>query len=337
MEDQKQKVKHPERTDYVFGPVPSRRLGRSLGIDLVPLKTCTYNCIYCQLGATTNQTLQRKPYIAVESVIQQLKKKLATLSTPPDYITLSGSGEPTLNSEIGWVIDEVNKLTSIPVAVLTNGSLLHLEPVREALMAADLVIPSLDAANPPLFRFINRPHHSLRFSQVLQGLREFRREYPGQIWLEIMLCGGFNDVRQEIKRLQEEIKRISPDRIQLNTVVRPPAEEFALPLSQERLEEISGIFAGRAEVLPPECPASGSRVYGQIDREVLSLLERRPCSLEDLSRAFGVSEEVMGICLKQLREKGLAGYDIYNHTVFYKAGKDTEKNLSMVRLKNAHL
>jgi wyosine [tRNA(Phe)-imidazoG37] synthetase (radical SAM superfamily) len=331
MEDQKQKVKHPEGTDYVFGPVPSRRLGRSLGIDLVPLKTCTYNCIYCQLGATTNQTLQRKPYIAVEPAIQQLKKKLATLSTPPDYITLSGSGEPTLNSEIGWVIEEVNKLASIPVAVLTNGSLLHLEPVREALMGADLVIPSLDAGNPSLFHFINRPHNSLRYSQVLQGLREFRREYPGQIWLEIMLCGGFNDVPQEIKRLQEEIKRINPDRIQLNTVVRPPAEEFAYPVSQERLEEISGIFAGRAEVLPPVCPASGSRVSGQIDREVLSLLKRRPCSLEDLSRAFGVSEKEIGNCLQELRRKGAVWYDIHNHTVFYNAKKEEEKFLEQVR------
>jgi wyosine [tRNA(Phe)-imidazoG37] synthetase (radical SAM superfamily) len=331
MEDQKQKVKHPEGTDYVFGPVPSRRLGRSLGIDLVPLKTCTYNCIYCQLGATTNQTLQRKPYIAVEPAIQQLKKKLATLSTPPDYITLSGSGEPTLNSEIGWVIEEVNKLASIPVAVLTNGSLLHLEPVREALMGADLVIPSLDAGNPSLFHFINRPHNSLRYSQVLQGLREFRREYPGQIWLEIMLCGGFNDVPQEIKRLQEEIKRINPDRIQLNTVVRPPAEEFAYPVSQERLEEISGIFAGRAEVLPPVCPASGSRVSGQIDREVLSLLKRRPCSLEDLSRAFGVSEKEIGNCLEELRRKGAVWYDIHNHTVFYNAQKKEEKFLEQVR------
>ncbi len=315
---------------HVFGPVPSRRLGRSLGIDLVPLKTCTYDCIYCQLGRTTNQTLERRPYVPGKRVIQQLQEKLRGLSSPPDYITFSGSGEPTLNSEVGWVIEELKKLTRIPIAILTNGSLLHLESVRKALLPADWVIPSLDAGTPYLSRFINRPHPSLHFSQILRGLREFCREYLGQVWLEVMLCGGFNDNLKEIYRLRQEIEMIGPDKIQLNTVIRPPAEEFAYPLSQERLEEISGIFAGRAEVLPPECPASGSRVYGQIDREVLSLLERRPCSLEDLSRAFGVSEKEIGNCLQELRRKGAIRYDIHNHTVFYNAKKGEEKFLEQV-------
>jgi len=324
--------KEMSNVNYVFGPVPSRRLGRSLGIDLVPFKTCTYDCIYCQLGRTTNQTLERKQYVPAELVIQQLKERLSTLSTPPDFITLSGSGEPTLNSQIGWVIDKVNKITSIPVAVLTNGSLLHLEPVREALLSADLIIPSLDAASPPLFRFINRPHHSLRLSLMLQGLREFRREYAGQIWLEIMLCGGFNDEPQEIKRLREEIEKIGPDRIQLNTVVRPPAEDFAYPLNTEELEKIRALFGGRAEVLPRACSAPAIRVYGQIDGEILSLLERRPCSLEDLSLAFGLPEEKLAECLQELRGKGRVGFNIHNHTVFYKAQRVPEKNLTIARL-----
>src|SRR4030042_3484520 len=131
----------------VFGPVPSPRLGRSLGIDLVPLKTCTYNCIYCQLGRTENQPLERKAYVPGSRVLGELDKKLSSLSSPPDYITFSGSGEPTLNSEIGWVVEEINRITKIPIAVLTNGSLLHLEAVSRALMGADLVIPSLDAAS----------------------------------------------------------------------------------------------------------------------------------------------------------------------------------------------
>jgi wyosine [tRNA(Phe)-imidazoG37] synthetase (radical SAM superfamily) len=166
---------------------------------------------------------------------------------------------------------------------------------------------------------------------MLQGLREFRREYAGQIWLEIMLCGGFNDEPKEIKRLREEIEKIGPDRIQLNTVVRPPAEDFALPLSPERLEEIRELFGGRAEVLPRESPVPAIRVYGQIDRELLSLLERRPCSLEDLSQAFGVPEEEMGKCLHELRGKGEVRYNIHNHTVFYKTKKEEEKSLTMTR------
>jgi wyosine [tRNA(Phe)-imidazoG37] synthetase (radical SAM superfamily) len=317
--------------NYVFGPVPSRRLGRSLGIDLVPLKTCTYDCIYCQLGRTTRQTVERKPYVPVELVIQQLQEKLSTLSTPPDFITFSGSGEPTLNFRIGDFIGEVNRLITVPVAVLTNGSLLHLEAVREALLGADVVIPSLDAAHSSLFRLINRPHFSLNFSQVIEGLKKFRKEYTGEIWLEIMLCRGFNDENQHIKRLRVEIEKIGPNRTHLNTVVRPPAEEFAYPLSKEQLEKAAQLLGGKAEILPAECPASAARVYGEIDREVLFLLERRPCSLDDLSRAFGVSEKDMAASLRKLRDKGAVGYNVYNRTVFYKAGKKSEKNLSLGR------
>jgi len=316
---------------YVFGPVPSRRLGRSLGIDLVPLKTCTYNCIYCQLGITTHQTLERRPYSPGKLVIEQLQEKLSSLSSAPDYITLSGSGEPTLNSQIGWVIEQVNRMTSVPVAVLTNGSLLHLESVRKALLGADLVIPSLDAASPVFFRSINRPHPSLRLSQVLRGLQEFRKEYPGQVWLEVMLCGGFNDDPKEIHRLREEIEGIGPDKIQLNTVIRPPAEYFANPLSPERMEEMRLLFSGRAEVLPRECTAPASRVYGRMDQEILALLERRPCSLEDLSLAFGFSEEKLGACLKELREMGVVDFNVHNHTVFYKAQRGAEKDLAIAR------
>ena len=316
---------------YVFGPVLSRRLGRSLGIDLVPFKTCAYNCIYCQLGRTTNQTLERKAYVPADRVIEELKEKLSSFSSPPDYITFSGSGEPTLNSEIDWLIEEINHITNIPIAVLTNGSLLHLEEVRKALMGADVVIPSLDAASLQLFKFINRPHPSLHFSQIVRGLKEFRKEYAGQVWLEIMLCGGINDEPKEIKRLRDEIEKIGPDRIQLNTVIRPPAEEFAYPLSPARMEEIRLLFSGRAEVVPRECSAPASRAYGQIDQEILALLDRRPCSLEDLSRAFGVSEEEMGKCLQEFRKNGAVRYDIHNHTVFYKARKMDQKGLTLAR------
>jgi wyosine [tRNA(Phe)-imidazoG37] synthetase (radical SAM superfamily) len=264
-------------------------------------------------------------------VIQQLKEKLSTLSAPPDYITVSGSGEPTINSQIGWVIEEISKLTPIPVAVLTNGSLLHLEPVREALQSADLVIPSLDAASPSYFRFINRPHHSLRFSQILRGLKQFRSEYPGQFWLEIMLCGGINDDPKEIKRIREIIDGIGPDRIQLNTVVRPPAEEFAHPLGRERLEEISRLFSGRAEILPSASPAGPCKGNGKIDREVLALLKRRPCSLEDLALALGFSEDKLDVCLRELREKGQVDFKVYNHTLFYKALRGAAKDLAIGR------
>ena len=171
---------------YVFGPVPSRRLGRSLGVDLVPHKTCSYDCIYCQLGATTCKTTERKEWVPLDDVLEQLKAKL---STAPDYITLSGSGEPTLYSRAEELIDRIKAMTDVPVAVLTNGSLLWQEEVRRQFMKADLVIPSLDAGDEGMFRLVNRPHEDVTFERMLAGLVDFRREFRGAYWLEVFVLG----------------------------------------------------------------------------------------------------------------------------------------------------
>jgi wyosine [tRNA(Phe)-imidazoG37] synthetase (radical SAM superfamily) len=226
---------------FVFGPVPSRRLGRSLGVDLVPFKTCSYDCIYCQLGPTTNRTIVRKRYVPVFEVLDQLSHKLNE-DTEPDYITFSGSGEPTLHSDLGQLIEAIKKRVTIPVAVLTNGSLLWDKQVQEGLMGADLVVPSLDAGSPRLFRQINRPDAQLEFSQVLEGLIEFRRLYTGRVWLEVFLVDGVNTAPPEIARIRECVQAICPDKVQLNTVVRPPAEGLGVHRSEAlkyltRLEE----------------------------------------------------------------------------------------------------
>ena len=305
-----------EKGTFVFGPVPSRRLGKSLGIDLVPLKTCTYNCIYCQLGQTTNRTICRKPYVSGKAVVRQLEEKLSSLSEKPKYITFSGSGEPTLNSELGWVIEQINGLTKIPIAVLTNGSLLHLESVRRALREVDLVIPSLDAGNAQLFGMINRPHPSLNFSQALRGLEEFRKEFGGSIWLEVMLCGGINDDPKEILRIRDLIGKIGPDRIQLNTVYRPPAEDFALPLPPERLETIRQALGDRAEIIPESNLPLGEQPLLFKD-DILTLLRRRPCTAEDLSRALGYKlEEVLRTLGRLTHEKALT-YKLFHQKCFY--------------------
>jgi len=301
---------------YVFGPVPSRRLGRSLGIDLVPLKTCTYNCIYCQLGRTTNRTICRMPYVSGKAVVRQFEEKLSSLSEKPDYITFSGSGEPTLNSELGWVIEQINGLTKIPIAVLTNGSLLHLERVRQALQRVDLVIPSLDAGNAQLFQTINRPHPSLNFSQVLRGMEDFRRDYGGAIWLEIMFCGGINDDPKEILRIRDLIGKIGPDRVQLNTVYRPPAEDFAFALPPERLERIRQDLGDRVEIIPESNLPLGEKPILQKD-DILALLRRRPCTAEDLSRALGVKLEEVLRALGRLAQDRTLSYKIFHQKCFY--------------------
>ncbi|MBA7664857.1 hypothetical protein ES703_72921 [subsurface metagenome] len=240
------KIVDSSKHKYIFGPVPSRRLGRSLGVDLVPFKTCTYDCIYCQLGRTTNKTMQRKEWVPTDSVIEQIKDKLGS---KPDYITLSGSGEPTLFLKLEELTSKIKRLTDIPVAVLTNGSLLWLPEVRRTLKPADLVVPSLDAGSNQIFQYVNRPHHDITFSKMLEGLVKFRDEYDGKYWLEVFLLAGVTTPEVEINRLKTCINSICPDKIQVNTVTRPPAENFAEPVPQKQLNDLAAQLYENAEVI----------------------------------------------------------------------------------------
>jgi len=197
---------------YILGPVPSRRLGKSLGIDLVPPKTCTYNCIYCQIMIdTTNMTLNRKEWVPFDEVIEQLKNKL---KSKPDIITITGCGETTLYSKIGELIDKIKSLTNTKIAVLTNGSLLWIPEVRKELKDADIVMPNLDAGDELVYHKVNRPHKDLSFGDMVEGLIDFREEFTHQYWLEIFLLQSMNANDDQIEKLHNIIDRISPDRIQ---------------------------------------------------------------------------------------------------------------------------
>ena len=264
----------------IFGPVPSRRLGRSLGVDLVPFKTCPYDCIYCQLGRTTNKTIERRPWVPLEAVLAELKEKLAA---KPDYITLSGSGEPTLFSRLDELIAGIRSMTDIPVAVLTNGSLLWQKEVRRQLMDAHLVIPSLDAGHSSMFQAVNRPHESISFGAMLEGLIAFREEYRGGYWLEVFLLSGHTAVDREISRIAECVRRIKPDCVQLNTATRPTAENYAVMVDRMRMVDLAARFDPPAEVI-----ADYRGVHAQSDfkagrNSVLEMIQRRPCSLEDIA------------------------------------------------------
>jgi len=269
---------------YVFGPVPSRRLGRSLGVDLVPFKTCTFDCIYCQLGRTTRRTMERKQWVPLEQVLSQVQAKLAS---QPDYITLSGSGEPTLFSPLDRVIDGIRAMTDIPIAVLTNGSLLGNSQVQRELHSADLVIPSLDAGNETTFQLVNRPHPEIKFRQMLDGLVSFRSRFGGQVWLEILLVDPYTTSPSELKDLRRCAERIQPDRVQLNTVVRPPAERLARSVAAERLAEIARTFRPPAEVIAEHAANDEySPLCGR--EEVLDLLRRRPCTVADIASGLRI-------------------------------------------------
>lgn len=274
---------------YIYGPVPSRRLGRSLGVDLVPFKTCTYDCIYCQLGQTTNKTIERCHYVPVDDVMKELKVKL-DLGMVCDYISLAGSGEPTLHSGIGDVIEKIKAMSNIPVAVVTNGSLLYLPEVRESLMCADLVLPSLDVGDEQLFQYVNRPHSALSFDKMVKGLIDFSRHFTGQIWLEVLLLGGVTGIQSEVEKIAAVAKLIHPAKVQLNTVYRPPVEENAFPLTVEQLITLKNIF-------PLDVDIIGSLHYDETpvpeicevtDDDIVALLARRPCTIVDIASGLGM-------------------------------------------------
>ncbi len=300
----------------IFGPVPSRRLGRSLGIDLVPFKTCTYDCVYCQLGRTTRKTIERKQWVRREAVTAELQNRLASR---PDYITLSGSGEPSLYSDIGRLIASIKSLTEIPVAVLTNGSLLWMRDVRGQLSQADLVIPSLDAGDEATFQAVNRPHSRISFAQMSAGLVDFRREYAGQYWLEIMVVAGHNATEERMGRIADCARRIQPDRIQLNTVTRPAAERRAARVSHERLTELARLFDPPAEVI-----ADFHRVHQQPEsaagrEEILALLERRPCAVGDIADGLKMHRNEVLKHLEELTIRGAVESSTIGSTRFYTA------------------
>ncbi len=272
---------------YIYGPVPSRRLGFSLGVDLVPYKTCSFDCIYCQLGVTTNQTIERKEYVKRDNILPQVKEAIS-LNQKIDYITLSGSGEPALNSAIGEIILGIKKLTKIPLAVLTNGSLLYDRTVRKELLPADLVIPSLDAADLETFNLVNRPHASLNFDEIILGLKDFRHEFKGKIWLEIMLIKGINASSQEIEHFKSIISEIGFDKVQLNTVIRPPTEKSISPLTPIELEKIKNAFGENCEIIP-EFKKKLQKAYPiAMENRIIELVKRRPVTLSDISDSLGI-------------------------------------------------
>jgi len=287
---------------YVYGPVPSRRLGFSLGVDVVPYKTCTLDCIYCQLGRTTQKSVERKIYTQKDNVCGEVQEAL-NKTQRIDYITFSGSGEPTLNSEIGAVIREIKKITTLPVAVLTNGTLLFREDVQKDLVEADVVCPSLDAASQMMFEKINRPHPVLHADSIINGLERFRELYKGQIWIEVMLIKNYNDNTEELSRIKNSLSRIQPDRVYLNTVIRPPSEIYAKPLSSDEMMTVKIFFDNHCEVI--------AEFHGQkigeaqnVEDAIIEMTKRRPLTIIDIANVLGVSETNAKTWVNALKDLG---------------------------------
>lgn len=319
------------RRKYLYGPVPSRRLGLSCGIDIVPFKVCSLNCIYCQLGRTAKTTIERKEYIPIEPVLAELKEALAK-GLRADYITLAGSGEPTLNSRLGELIDGIKKLTDIPVAILTNGTLLYRGDVRADCVKADVVMPSLDAGDEQTFQKINRPNGIINIEKLISGLCTFRKEFSGQIWLEVFLIEGINTGSEHIIKLKETIKIINPDKVHLNTAVRPTAVPNLGRLNAEKLQVIAKQLGSTCEVVADLSPTRSSKNKSIISQNkfgtesvtkdqaesLLSMLKRRPCSLNDICSGMDITHNEAIKHISDLQHRGLIRSEEKDGIVFFK-------------------
>lgn len=287
-----------------------------MGIDIIPPKTCSLDCIYCQLGPSSKKTTQVKSYPSSSQILLQIKKALS-LHQRIDYITFSGSGEPTLNADIGILINEIKKTTLVPIAVLTNSTLLSQRSVRQSLFEADLVVPSLDAATEEVFLKINRPHPSLSFEDVIDGLKKFRSEFKGFLWLEIMLVKNVNDPSSHIKKLKEVIADIRPDRIQLNTVIRPPAEKSVQALSLDELEKIKKILNGRCEIIAEFDKKEQHTSTENMEDSILSMIQRRPLTLFDITISLGIPKKEINKHLDSLVKKKKIQCVVHKNSKYY--------------------
>jgi len=303
---------------YLFGPVLSRRLGRSLGVDIVPYKTCTLNCVYCECGRSAAALDQRKPYITAEEIINELKDYLAG-KPELDYITFSGGGEPTLNSDIGKVIEFLKEgYPQYKIALLTNGTLL--KKVADEVKNCDVVIPSLDAASTEIFNKINRPCPSVKVEDVIDGIKKLKKISSAKIWIEVFIVPGLNDSPEEISKLKEAIIEISPDMVQLNTLDRPGAEGWVKPASAEELSDIK-------EKLKPlnvsiiggvnKKKKAGEKITGDIEEKILLTLKRRPCTAQELTEIFSLHINTVNNYLRELEKSSKIKHRKKERGVFY--------------------
>lgn len=277
------------RYRYLFGPVPSRRLGRSLGVDLVPHKTCSFNCVYCECGKTTLLTNERAEYVPTSEVLAELNQFLDT-KPQLNYVTFSGAGEPTLHIGLGKIVNFIK--TNFPhcsIALLTNGSLFYQKSLREEVADIDIILPSLDTADETIFQKMNRPHPEIELSQIISGLAELKKIQKGRMWLEIFIIPGINDSLDHIEKLKHAIHKIKPDLVQLNALDRPGTENWVDSASQEQLEKIAAKLDWRTEIIAKFPDRKESKAYhDNIETTILEMIKRRPCTREDLSQMLGL-------------------------------------------------
>ena len=305
---------------YIYGPVPSRRLGRSLGIDPIPSKTCNYQCIYCQLGKTTNFTNERRDFYLEEEIYKEMEESIDQNKEKFDYITFVGSGEPTLCKSLGKLILKAKELSKKPICVITNGSLLYNDDVKDELMFSDVVLPTLDAGDEKGFIKINRPHPSIKYENMIQGYIDFRTEFSGKFWIEVMLMKGINDSKEELLKIKHQLDLIKPDRIDINVPIRPPTESWVQIPDESVIPILNDVFGEYNNINFPE-QGIFSVFSSDFETELKTLLERHPMRQEQIFETFSskkFNEQGLLLELNSLASQNKIKKVIYNKQTFWK-------------------
>ncbi|MBT4575289.1 MAG: radical SAM protein [Candidatus Cloacimonetes bacterium] len=306
---------------HLFGPVPSRRLGISLGVDLVPHKVCSLNCVYCEVGKTTNLTIERQEYIPLNDILTELKNYLDE-KPDLDYITFSGAGEPLLHNGIGKVISFIkDNYPQYKLALLTNSTLLYDKDVRNEILGIDLLLPSLDAVSEKVFKKLNRPNSKLDNNKIIEDLIEFRKSFKGKIWLELFIVPSLNDTQSELELLKKTITDISPDQVQLNTLDRPGTESWIEPITKNRMEEIADFFKPLpVEIIAKFQSRNKIRSYQKdVEQQIIETIKRRPCTDKDLSEMLGIHINEINKYLSELLHEGSVVSQQLERGTFFRA------------------
>jgi len=305
---------------YIYGPVPSRRLGRSLGIDPIPSKTCNYQCIYCQLGKTTKFTNERRDFYPRDEIYKEMEESINQNKEKFDYITFVGSGEPTLCKSLGKLILKAKELSKKPICVITNGSLLYNDDVKDELIFSDVVLPTLDAGDEKLFIKINRPHPSIKYEKMIQGYIDFRKEFNGKFWIEVMVMKGINDSKEELVKIKYKLDLIKPDRIDINVPIRPPTESWVQIPDENVIPILNDVFGEYNNINFPE-RGIFSVFSSNFEMELKTLLERHPMRQEQIFETFSskkFTEHDLLVQLNTLATQNKIKQVIYNNQTFWK-------------------
>lgn len=304
----------------VYGPVPSRRLGRSLGINTLPSKVCSYSCVYCQAGRTTRLRVRRDMFIRPEELVEEVAERVGKLrgrGEIVDYLSFVSNGEPTLDGNLGRTI-ELLKPLGIRIAVITNASLLWQAPVREELAQADWVSVKVDTVREEQWHRVNRPHHVLRLPELLEGVRSFADNFPGCLETETLLVRGVNDCPDDLERTARYIARLNPVRASLSAPVRPPAEPWVEPPTHDVLKRAYQIYRGCG--LPVELLVSyeGSSFFsvGDARKDLLAITAVHPMR-EDAVREFLSRKNCDWRMVRELIDEGRLVETEYGGNRFY--------------------